>query len=605
MGSHPDRSNDTPPFPRPLTETRAAEKVVILFWTIAFFALVASVLVHLAYRMAPPGEVGLEMSLYEFATQDVLWLAGVVALLPVLWAISRRSHPAEAPATELHLSAGRLALACTLVFLFTFAGRYAIYHDFAVSMDEFMYRFQVATLEQGFLLTPVSDLWFPLSHALRPGFLMVNQEYQVWAPGYRPGAALLAALFGLVRAEPVVNPLLCAASVWLVARLAKREMPQAPGAAVWGVALFALSPQFLITGMSAYTMTAHLFASLLWIYLFTLDRPASHVAAVALGCLALGLHQVHVHSFLALPFLLNLFFVQRRFALSLAYVGFYTLACLGWIFWMDAAIWIQGLERVPAAIGPRSTNGDIGFVLNTVTHGFERHSLKDIVYWAVNASRLLAWQNLALLPLVTIGLSRWREMPRNLRLMAWAVLTSLIPYVLLMPSQGHGWGYRYLHHTAGNLALIGAFGWLAIARPKPAAAAQRMRGFVRALCLVTIVGGLPLRSYQAEAFVRPWAEASEYLASLPVELVFVDSLDIWYGYDLVRNDPFLRNSPKLLAIDRLTEPDLALLCAENTFALVDAARLQPFGMRRRVRDQGERTADRRATLAKLQAAGCI
>mgnify|MGYP000044189657 CR=1 FL=1 len=605
MGNPPDRPNNAPPFPRPLTRARSAENVVILFWTIAFVALVAGVLVHLAYRVAAPGEVGLEVSLYEFATQDVLWLAGMVALLPVLWAISRRSHPPVAPATGPYLSAGRLALACTLVFLVTFAGRYAIYHDFAVSMDEFMYRFQVAALERGVLLTPVSDRWFPLSHALRPGFLIVNQEYQFWVPGYRPGAALVGALFGLVRAEPLMNPLLCAASVWLVARLAKREMPQAPGAAAWGVALFMLSPQFLITGMSPYTMTAHLFASLLWIHLFTLDRPAAHVAAIALGCLALGLHHVHVHSFLALPFLLNLFFVQRRFALSLAYGGFYAIACLGWIFWMDVAIWLQGLERAPPVPGPASTNGDIGFVLAAVTGGFERHSLKDIVYWAVNVSRLLAWQNLALLPLVVIGLSRWREMPRNLRLMAWAVLTSLIPYVLLMPSQGHGWGYRYLHHIAGNLALIGAFGWLAIAQPKPAAAAQRMRGFVRALCLITIVAGLPLRFYQAEAFVRPWAKASEYLVSLPVDLVFVDSSDIWYGYDLVRNDPLLRNSPKLLAIDRLAKPELARLCAENTFELVDAERLQYFGMRRLMRDEGERTAHRQAMLAKLEAAGCI
>jgi hypothetical protein len=33
---------------------------------------------------------------------------------------------------------------------------------------------------------------------------------------------------------------------------------------------------------------------------------------------------------------------------------------------------------------------------------------------------------------------------------------------ILLPYQGHGWGYRYLHGLIGSLSLLAGYGWIAL-----------------------------------------------------------------------------------------------------------------------------------------------
>ncbi|WP_212525192.1 hypothetical protein [Actibacterium sp. MT2.3-13A] len=588
-----------------------------LCWIIVLFCFLVSFFLYAINRSASSGEVFLQISYYSIATQDFAWLATALALLPALWTLSSRSDwPAQIQSgagAVLRSKFGRflagsrpraLISACVLCLAVTGAGTFLVYHDFALSMDEFMFRFQTEILKQGHLVAPVPEDWFPLSHALRPGFLIVNQEYHFWAPGYRPGAALIYAVFDMVGLGTLMNPLLSAGCVWLVAALAAREWPNQPQAAFWAVGLLAVSPQFLITGMTPYTMTAHLFASLLWLYFFTSGRLAGHLAAIGVGCIALVLHHIHVHLFFALPFLLRLLFIERRFVLSLAYAFAYGLSCLAAVFWMDIAVWLQGLEPVAAGGAAAEIDGGVGFIRQALRSGWEMHGWEDLLFWAVNISRFVAWQNLAVLPLAVIALRRWRHMPPNIRLLAWSIATSLIPYILLMPTQGHGWGYRYLHPVLGNVALIAAFGWLSARTSLPLEGWQRLRRFTGALALVTLCAGLPLRAIQVEAFVRPFHTAAKYLASRAEELVFLDAAGIWYGHDLVRNDPLMRNRPKILALDMIDEAKLARLCAEHSYVTVYAETLRQFGIKRLAGDETERQTRRRDLKRKLANAGC-
>jgi len=46
-------------------------------------------------------------------------------------------------------------------------------------------------------------------------------------------------------------------------------------------------------------------------------------------------------------------------------------------------------------------------------------------------------------------------------LVAGLVLTLLAMFMLL-PYQGHGWGYRYLHGLIGSAALLGGYGWITL-----------------------------------------------------------------------------------------------------------------------------------------------
>ncbi len=54
----------------------------------------------------------------------------------------------------------------------------------------------------------------------------------------------------------------------------------------------------------------------------------------------------------------------------------------------------------------------------------------------------------------------------------------------------------------------------------------------------------------------PFAAADRFLREIKEPLVIVDTTPIWYGQDLVRNDPFLANTPKFFfaaALDRRVE----------------------------------------------------
>lgn len=519
----------------------------------------------------PDGERRLPISFYNLASQDAPWLVFCVLVYPASWVLCRYVPIRRANAP----SKFNVLCLAAVVTISIFAGQFFIYHDFPLSMDEFMMRWHSDLIQEGQLLGRPPEVWWPHAYALRPGFLLFDDVYQFWVPGYRPATSMLHAGMSKIGLGTLMNAFFCGGAVILLWLIARREFADQPGAIFWALVLFVTGPQFLITGMTPYTMNAHLFASLLWVWLFTTDTRAAHLGAIVVGCYALGLHQVHVHSFLALPFLLHLLFVKRKWILALAYGVAYGMAILGWIFWIDLAIWLEELEPIAKAAGP-SISGDTKFVKYAVTNGLSRHGWQDLSLWTANLIRLISWQNLAFLPLIAIAVGSFRKMPLTLRLMGWSVLTSLIPYVLLMPSQGHGWGYRYLHQALGQLALLACFGWVVLR----GRGWDRQAQFVTLLALISLVVALPMRAVQVEALVRPFASATEYLQSVDADVVILDEADIWYGRDLVRNDPLLRNRPVILALSQLSREDLSALCNQYQVVFEDAFSLRDVGMMR-------------------------
>ena len=84
---------------------------------------------------------------------------------------------------------------------------------------------------------------------------------------------------------------------------------------------------------------------------------------------------------------------------------------------------------------------------------------------------------------------------------------------------------------------------------------------------ISILVLLPWRAYQAHALVSPYATAMEAIEKSKSDVVVVDFLDIWFGPDLVRNDPFLRKSPKVLSLYNLEESQLRELCGGHDVAI--------------------------------------
>jgi hypothetical protein len=111
---------------------------------------------------------------------------------------------------------------------------------------------------------------------------------------------------------------------------------------------------------------------------------------------------------------------------------------------------------------------------------------ENLPLMACNLLRFCTWQAVPMILLVMAGLwAVWRARhsdPRGLALAAGLVLPVVVMGIIL-PYQGHGFGYRYLHQVLGNGALIAVIGWRAMepwhARLRPALAAALIGGRLR------------------------------------------------------------------------------------------------------------------------------
>lgn len=438
---------------------------------------------------------------------------------------------------------GRLAvvLAALAATLAAGLGHFAVYHDHALSVDEAMTLFGVATLRHGEPLARLPAAWREYATAMQPVFTFTAPD-GLWGNPYRPVAAALHALFGLVGGgEKLANAVLTGAAVALAGAVAGRIWPERREAPVLAALFTATSAQVVVTGMTYYAMPAHLAFNLLWLWLFLRGGRLDHVLAAAVGALAVGLHQITFHALFVIPFLLPLL-TGRRWRLALFYAGVYAAAHLFWLFWFEAALWWMGAGPVQ----PAANTGGLQFLRIIATLVRQWEGWAAVLMMVLNLLRLFAWQNLAVLPLLAIGLAGWRGMPAAVRGCAWGLLLPLPLYLAVLPDQGHGWGFRYLHGHLGAMALVAMHGWFRLTAGN-AAGAPLVRRTVAVLTAASLVL-LAVRAVQVEGFVRPWAGALAYIRSLPDAVVVVDDGDVWYGQDLVQNDPYLTGGPKIMAL---------------------------------------------------------
>ena len=120
------------------------------------------------------------------------------------------------------------------------------------------------------------------------------------------------------------------------------------------------------------------------------------------------------------------------------------------------------------------------------------------------------------------------------------VALTLAFYLFFPYNQGHGWGYRYSYAVVGNLMLVAVAGLRALAASDGERRVARLIAVSLALSLVV---QLPLRTVQGADAVRPLAASLAYIRALPADVVTVPVEQVWYGLDLLRNDPLLRNRP--------------------------------------------------------------
>jgi hypothetical protein len=334
---------------------------------------------------------------------------------------------------------------------------------------------------------------------------------------YLPVYAAIKAPFVFLDAGALLNPLLTGASVLALGLAARRIWPAERWRPWTAVALLATSSEVLVTSGSGYTMPAHLLANLLWLWLYLRGDRWSWALALLVGGLALGLHSPFPHALFVAPFLLRLL-RDRRWARLTSGVLAYAAAAACWLtFLLHARSNVEG-------------KGETVFTL------FAWPNLWTLKLHLMNLTVLLTWHApvLGILVLV-VALRAWRTPPVIVDL-ALGVLLTLIFFVFFPSTQGHGWGYRYVFQVLGSFALIAAHG---VPLVESELGVRRTRVWVVAGLTVAVLLQVPLRLVQTERFVRPFAAGVAYVRSRPEQIVIVHSDAVWYGDDVVRNDPYL------------------------------------------------------------------
>jgi len=193
--------------------------------------------------------------------------------------------------------------------------------------------------------------------------------------------------------------------------------------------------------------------------------------------------------------------------------------------------------------------------------------------------RFVAWQNPLTAPLAAAGALATFRLGGTLRALTLGVLATLAAMVLL-PSQTHGWGYRYLHGLLGSVALVAAWSWTELTdRLTPARRSAAGAGLAVA-CAVSLVVLTPIRAWQAWSYVQPYAAANRAIGRSAADVVVIDHLGRQF-FDLGtldRNQPFLGGGPKVMALAFLSDDQIRRLCSTKRVQLFDGDVARRFGI---------------------------
>jgi hypothetical protein len=437
-------------------------------------------------------------------------------------------------------------------------------------MDEFWAVFDARIFRHGELMAPVAPEWRPYAHALAPYWRLETPGDRFWASTYLPMNAALRALFDLLGSQALAGPFWAALSILFTYDLARRFWPKRPDAAVVAALLLATSAQLIVTAMSPYAMSAHLALNLAWLSLFLRKSRWAQAAAVLVAFVATGLHQIVFHPLFAAPFVLQLWW-ERRWKKAAFHSLAYGAIGLFWLSYWTLMLASQGFSPLAAAAAVAH-----GASANAVGASFK---LSGLPYMAENLFRFIVWQNPLAIALGLVGGSiAVRRVSGPLPPLAAGILLTLALLVAITPFQGHGWGYRYIHGFLGSVALLAAAGWVRLTDGPRSVAAPRAWAAFGVAVVFTVAVLLPIRLAQVARFNTPYVRAQEAIQHSGADVVIVDPRGMWYGDDLVRNDPYLGPGPKVMKFTLLKAPQVRDLCARYKVALFNRFDGAAFGI---------------------------
>lgn len=444
----------------------------------------------------------------------------------------------------------RLALMlAVLAGVLAVAGRRWLLMDYDLSRDEQMATFDAWIYAHGVLAWPLPAAWRGDVSMLNTLFMLPVARPVAWVSAYLPGHAAIRAAVGMVApdwlgGQSFTGPLMLGASVWLVYDIGRRMLT--PGGVMVAVAMLLLSGQALFAGMSAFAMPAHLAVNLLWLRLFLSARRGTDVAAILVGFVGTGLHQPLFHPMFVAPWL-ALLLARREWRRLGLYVVTYGAIGLFWLAWPRVT---HGLVW-----GPDSYASDVGGDYLSRLIDMLKQNDNTVPMMAANLLRMATWNHVALIPLMLIGAGAARRDGQVAALLA-GLLLPIGVMTLILPYQGHGFGYRYVHGVLGNAALLAGFGWQRLApwhtRLRPAMAVAS----IGTIAMIALQGTMAHRLYST------YATESAAISAAPADYTIIGGDDGAFALDLVLNRPDLGNRPIRLSAGEIEDADLlaARLC---------------------------------------------
>jgi hypothetical protein len=418
---------------------------------------------------------------------------------------------------------GRLATATAVVLC---AGSLLIYQNHPLAMDEYTQVLQSQAFAAGHLTArfPPTLLNWLIPQGFQNYFLVVAPQTGAVASLYWPSFALLLAPFSFLGIPWACNPLISAATIIVIHRLATRIFADRQTAGL-AVLLTLASPVFFCNGISYYSMPAHLLANALFALLVTQPTLGRVTAAGLVGSVALTLHNPVPHLLFALPWLVWLATQPGRMqllaGLAVGYAPLCVLLGLGW-FWFTGEL--RQIDSHAAA------GADVQ--LEHIARLGQAIALPDrsvAVARLVGLAKIWVWAVPGLLLLGVIG--AWKSRDNVLcRLLAYSALLTFVGYLFVPMDQGHGWGFRYFHSAWLALPILGA----------AAVRDEQTRALVVGCALLTLVFGVGFRAWQVHDFIADDLAQMPAYAGTERRVIILDMTTDYYGADLVQNDPWLR-----------------------------------------------------------------
>jgi len=506
-------------------------------------------------------------ALYLVQSQDlsVLFLTSFGMLLLASWQPALRL-PERLPALWVLLFGG-LVLASLLAW-----GAYAVMGHFPLSRDEQMVAFDMAVFDKGRLAAPIAPEWRQYALALVPRFLLNTDHPTGFVSAYLPLNALLRLGFSKITDPVWYNPLLVLVGGAALLDISRRVFGRDGRATLAVLLVYALSAQVLVNAMTVFSMTGHLALNLVWLAAFLRGGKLWTSIAIATGFVATGLHQLAFHPLFVAPFLLWKL-REGEWKLVLVYAAAYAAIILWW------AAYPALLS--PLVAGPGGHASNVNFIRDRVVPLLINRDPRTVPLTVLNLMRLVAWQNLALWPLLVAAVPialRKRGLARALLLgiVLWIVFLALV-----LPEQGRGWGYRYLDGYEGSFALLAGYGY----RELEAKIGRKADGLVALLSGLTLVAAIPLLLTAAHRFMQPHLAMQHLIAAQRTPFVLIDdtpseSVDGRWAdnaLDHVRNQPDLTNRPLRFSSEDMTPALLAELCRRGLVTLITRADMHRLG----------------------------